>query len=328
MRVGAEQIGTRVRSGKDDARIPAVKIRRHNGIGGVSPMEKEKTSAMSDNQAVQNEILNIFTEIKKILERHNLRYFAIGGTCLGAVRHNGFIPWDNDMDIAMPEKDYAEFLRIAPQELPAHLKLRTPENTPSSAALYSKVQNIRTTYIEEHELEHTDLYKGVFVDIMPLCGVPAKRKLYCKMNWLFHEINIYARCHLKETGIKKAMNRILRRFSRIAGSNFFYRKWYHYVTKYKFDTEKYVGYVWSLHITADSRLFLKEWFADYVEMPFAGTTVRCPVGWHDYLTKQFHNYMELPPEEQRASGHHVVLLDLERPYAYYADLAKKGELKV
>ena len=75
---------------------------------------------------VQNEILSIFIEIDKLCEKHNLRYYAIGGTCIGAVRHNGFIPWDDDLDIAMPRKDYERFIAIASEELPKHLKLFLP----------------------------------------------------------------------------------------------------------------------------------------------------------------------------------------------------------
>ena len=72
---------------------------------------------------IQQKILEIFIEIDKICVKHDLRYYAIGGTCLGAVRHQGFIPWDDDLDIAMPDKDFELFMDIAPKELPDNLKL-------------------------------------------------------------------------------------------------------------------------------------------------------------------------------------------------------------
>ena len=73
---------------------------------------------MSDIRSVQLRELEILKVFQDICSRHNLRYFAIGGTCLGAVRHKGFIPWDDDVDVAMPYEDYAKFKAIARTELP------------------------------------------------------------------------------------------------------------------------------------------------------------------------------------------------------------------
>ena len=74
---------------------------------------------------IQERIFEIFLEIKKICEKNNIKYFAIGGTCIGAVRHKGFIPWDDDLDVAIPIEKFTEFKYFAERELPSFLKIYT-----------------------------------------------------------------------------------------------------------------------------------------------------------------------------------------------------------
>ncbi|MBR1604027.1 MAG: LicD family protein [Synergistaceae bacterium] len=85
---------------------------------------KEHTNTSETVRKIQLAELDIFKAFKAICDRHNLRYFAIGGTCIGAIRHKGFVPWDDDMDVAMPYEDYKKFFEIAKTELPEHLVAR------------------------------------------------------------------------------------------------------------------------------------------------------------------------------------------------------------
>lgn len=283
------------------------------------------------NSEIQKEILNIFHEIKKIIERHNLRYFAIGGTCLGAVRHKGFIPWDDDMDIAMPENDYEEFIRIAPKELPSHLKIQMPMKNKNYGLLFIKVHNVNTTCIEKADSRFPDLYKGVFIDVMPLCGIPAKNKTYLKKAQLYGRMNSFFRRHINEHWniAEKIILYLFWQFGHTFATELTYQKWFNFVTKHKFDESDYTGYVWSsnLWLKPESRIFPKKWFDNYVEMPFEDTMIRCPVCWHEYLTSFFGNYMEIPSEIDR-TGHPIAIQDIKHPYSYYIDLFKKGEIKI
>lgn len=81
---------------------------------------------MTLTRRIQLKELEILKVFQNICRRHGLRYFAIGGTCLGAVRHKGFIPWDDDIDVAMPYEDYLEFQRIAETDLPDNYGILSP----------------------------------------------------------------------------------------------------------------------------------------------------------------------------------------------------------
>ena len=123
--------------------------------------------------------LEIYREIAKICDRHGLRYYATDGTALGAVRHKGFIPWDDDLDMSMPRPDYEKFKRIATKELPSGLRFWDFRDEPKDIFLFGKVQCVEKNRILalEKQLGRT-LSNGLFVDIFPIDGYPMD-KLEC-----------------------------------------------------------------------------------------------------------------------------------------------------
>lgn len=125
-------------------------------------------------------LIDVYKEYAKICEEHNLRYFLCAGTVLGALRHGGFIPWDDDFDVIMPRLDYEKFLKIAPKELPSHLKIVDRHNS-EFRLLFAKVQDCRKekVVLVEKQIGHI-LSNGIYVDVFPLDGYPktsTKRKL-------------------------------------------------------------------------------------------------------------------------------------------------------
>lgn len=123
-------------------------------------------------------IYSIYDDFSELCKKHGLRHYAIGGTLLGAIRHNGFIPWDDDLDIAMPRPDYEKFIRIADKELPCHLKFVYWKNTPELPVLFGKIQDCRKDFVEGLEKKlGCMLTNGVYIDIFPLDGYTEKNKL-------------------------------------------------------------------------------------------------------------------------------------------------------
>lgn len=116
--------------------------------------------------------LEILKEFVRICEKFSLRYYLTGGTLLGAVRHQGFIPWDDDIDVAMPREDYDRFAQIAPRELDPQYFYQSPDTDPYYFLSYNKVRK-NGTKIYEERFENAGFHKGIFIDIFPLDFCPA-----------------------------------------------------------------------------------------------------------------------------------------------------------
>ena len=276
---------------------------------------------------IQRVELDIFKAFKAICEKHNLRYFAIGGTCIGAIRHKGFIPWDDDMDVAMPYEDYVKFFEVAPDELPDYLVARDFLAQSSRyfwGAFYRKIHNIKTAFIEAHNLNHKDDFGGIFIDIFPINGLPRgklRQKIFIFIVRMLRKCDFVLRYELHETLKKK----LFLLFTRKVPFYYFANLIKNIVSKYKFDFSDKIIFPWR-SLPGDPQgkyyksIFYYEDFENYLEVPFEDTTMRVPVGYDRYLTMDFGDYMQLPPEEERISSHSQGgIIDFERSYKYYQE---------
>lgn len=121
-----------------------------------------------DLHAMQRVILGILKDIDATCRRHGLRYYIIAGTMLGAIRHGGFVPWDDDADVAMPRPDYEKLIEHADEWLPSHLELVSSHSDPSYPYLFARIQDRRTTYILRRRF---NFIGGVPVDVFPIDGM-------------------------------------------------------------------------------------------------------------------------------------------------------------
>ncbi len=124
--------------------------------------------------------LHILEEIDAICRRHDIEYWLDGGTLLGAVRHGGFIPWDDDIDIAMRKEDMHRFCEIAHQELSDNLFLQTPENEPDVKEQIVKVRDLNSFYVEPSDNFSASYQKGLYVDIFPMEKYPTISRTLAK----------------------------------------------------------------------------------------------------------------------------------------------------
>ena len=197
---------------------------------------------------LQGVILEIYKEVKKIFDRHGLRYYAIGGTCIGAVRHHGFIPWDDDLDVALPDVDFKRFIELAERELPPRYKLLISSDCPHRDSLEAKVYDTETTFIESFEKRDPDSFKGVFIDIFPMCGTPENDKgriKFCKKLVMYKRFNEKRRLRLSD--LERTRSKLMW-FAVLPLKLLPYRFWKKYgdrkiLTQYYDRMKKYFGYM-------------------------------------------------------------------------------------
>ena len=124
--------------------------------------------------------LDILKELASICDKYEIEYWLDGGTLLGAVRHGGFIPWDDDIDIGMPLKGLKKFIEIAPNELSKNLFLQTPETDPSNKEPIIKIRDLNSLYIEAGDTFSAPYQKGLYVDIFPFIDYPTIPRSWVK----------------------------------------------------------------------------------------------------------------------------------------------------
>lgn len=268
---------------------------------------------------LQKTILDIFKEIKSICDKNEIKYFAIGGTCIGAVRHKGFIPWDDDLDIAIPIEDYDKFFEIAQKELRSNYEIYKCENVRHYHYIFRKIIDNKTTFIENSEIQYKDAYKGVYVDVMPISGIPcslSERNKFCKKVQLYSKLNVKRRFNrFGKTAKGKIAWIFLKLMNPYIGINYFSDKLYSLLKRYPLADSELTGYVWSENL--NKLIFPTKYFAETVELPFEDTDIKCPKMYHEYLTDQFGDYMVIPDVDRQQ--HHAGIVDLETPFRIYKE---------
>lgn len=278
-------------------------------------MEPQTVEQTDFDRRFKQQIMRVFRFTVRFLERHGLRYVACGGTVLGAVRHHDFIPWDDDIDIYMPRRDYETLLSLKGEARREGFDVLSL-NDKGYYLPFAKISDMSTTLWEQEEFP---FLMGVFVDVFALdsfsCGdaelTAIQRKSQKKFyHYLKSVSNLKTRDFWRDLlggrfdraqyKLEVMLSRPLRRL--LLRDFLRYQRWYS-----GFDGPKTVCVTqWA------GRIFKREWFEDVVDQPFGDTTVRIPRDYDGYLTCLYGDYMQLPPVEQRVSIHDHHFLDFDR----------------
>lgn len=268
--------------------------------------------------ALQEKSLEIFKYFQKICKEHGLRYWVGGGTLIGALRHQGFIPWDDDIDVFMPRPDYEKFYAIWNQvgDLEHYALCRTTKEK-NIHQTDMQLVDLTTTFINRHS-RNEDILHGVSVDIMPFEGCPENpiaRGLQIYHSILYSIFNVQ-RLPDHQGGLLRFATSIV--LGAVKSPALRYKIWSRHekkMAKYDFDSAKTVKET----ITSFRALFYPHPRADFetMEVPFEDIMVSIPVGYDAYLRRIFGDYMQWPPEEGRVAKHDVVYANLNEPFEQY-----------
>lgn len=266
-----------------------------------------------DIKELQQRILNILLEFDKVCARHGLRYCICGGTMIGAVRHKGFIPWDDDLDVSMPRPDYERLIAHAKEWLPQPLEFVCAENDPLYPLPFGKIQDASTTLIERRHLYYLG---GCYIDIFPFDAYPSAalpRRWQCmKYHFLKQCLYLVHRDPFRHGhGPSSWMPRLVRKLFTMNGLQRSIRK---VLTRYDYDKCDLAA-----SYTDGYRKVLPKTITDvYGPFEFEGHTVQGIKNYDPYLKCMYGDYMTVPPPEKRVQ-HNFDYLDLHTPYREYRE---------
>lgn len=250
--------------------------------------------------------LNIVKEVVRICDENGLTYYMSGGTLLGAVRHQGFIPWDDDVDLAMPRDDYEKFLEIAPELLPIHLQIVNYRTDPKYQYYITRVRNINTK-VEEIRIGNDCRYTNASIDIFPLDGTPNPlwlRKIYF-FRVMAHRA-LMSLCYKDSIDRSRKRSEVERVFLAFMEKLPIEKVFDAYkekcridklMRKYKVESADNIGCLMGAYRT--KQIVPKSYFGDGKMYQFETITLRGPELYDKYLTQMYGDYMSLPPSESR-----------------------------
>jgi lipopolysaccharide cholinephosphotransferase len=276
---------------------------------------------MNDLQKCQLEILKEFIRICK---ENSLQYYLVGGTCLGAVRHHGFIPWDDDIDVAMPRKDYEKFIRLQDQMKKPYF-IQTYLSDPNYPYNFAKVRNSNTTYIENFFV-NIKMNHGVWIDVFPLDGISLTNvdplKLKKKVMYTWRNVYLVFLPNLKRKVSKRTwykdipLNIVAYLFFFLNVKNYRNKKVDKKVQKIKFEDAYLVANFFGANPKKEA--MPKELFQEGTKGEFEGLEVILPKDYDRYLTLLYHDYMTPPPVDKQEGHHHNSGFSLDEDYLTYS----------
>lgn len=284
------------------------------------------TAEMKEVWAVELDLLNAFAQV---CFKYNLKWFVHAGTMLGAVRHHGFIPWDDDIDVMMPREDYERLCEIGTQEFLSPYFLQNEMTDQFFCRVFSRLRNSDTTAIQMREKEYAFPYnQGIFIDIFPLDNIPDNQnELTSFLNQIHyyesHEWQMRNMVHFyrpkKDKGLAKRLKFYLKHL------------WFKYFARKKGDYKRllqsHVELMTSFNRSKTRRIgevvvsplgrhiWDKEWLMSPVYLPFEMLFVPVPVGYEQCLSASFGEDWKCP--KQQGNYHGQVIFDTNRPYTEY-----------
>lgn len=260
---------------------------------------------MTELRHLQNVILGIAKDIDNLCRVNSIQYYLLGGSCIGAIRHKGFIPWDDDLDIIMTRENYERFIEVCKVQLDAD-KYIFQEGIKDWPLNFSKVR-LKGTILHEPEDDYaTDEIHGIYVDVFCMENVPdnnigAYIQYALAKYWLCFQLSCRGYRH---TTFKKKLMIALSfplKFKPIR--NFVINLTMRYNNK---ETSRYGFFYGRTHFK--TAITPKDIYGTPLYVDFEDTKLPVPEHYHEYLTQMFGNYMQLPPKDQQ-KGLHLISVD-------------------
>lgn len=266
--------------------------------------------------ALQEKSFELLRQVVQICEKWDIPYYLVCGTALGAVKYQGFIPWDDDIDVGLLRPDYERFLEVAPKELPQWCFLQNYRTEKIFHHTFSKLRDSRTTFVEA-STRALPINQGIYVDIFPIDGYPngklkrlhfaLKQKM---LNWVRFSI-------LVDSTNPKARKR--NKILRALGVHRFHKNAIAALERMYASYSLEASERWCNYGNWQGKLeYAPKWhYGEGTWATFEGLRVRIPENYDAYLTQKYGDWRSDPPEDKQKSHHISVICDPNKPYTEY-----------
>jgi len=278
-------------------------------------LQNVKNATPEEIRELQKVELGILNQLAEILKQKNLKFFLLGGTMIGAVRNKGFVPWDDDVDVIIPRKDYEILYSHADEWFKDTnlLLVRSDENS-NQHITGMNLKDKRTTFINQHSI-FEDLQHSIGIDINPLDFRPVGKVKQLKQVFYAAVFSLYNANRLPDHQgalLRMASAVPLKMFSEKTKT----RIWQYSEKKMIELNDPASGEIVELGVglKALKRHLAADLFSEQKWVPFEDTYMPIPIGFDKYLSDVHGDYMSLPPEEHRIAKHQTYLVDTEQPY--------------
>ncbi|SEA02121.1 lipopolysaccharide cholinephosphotransferase [Pseudobutyrivibrio sp. ACV-2] len=269
-------------------------------------MEQNKLDKI---HSIQLEMLRSFHEY---CNSHGIRYTVICGTLLGTIRHKGFIPWDDDIDVGLLREDYEKLIKFL-QEEPIEGCFIQDYSTDSHYYMpYAKLVKEGTVFVEEYR-KNCKAKNGLFIDIFPFDSIREPGLKSTKLRRMIARLLTFAvwskeECHMERKGNKKLINLVSAVVGVLPKQTLINIQ--NKLVIRNHDDWEYLASMFSSNYDSDRLYFKKTDFDNLIELPFEDIVVNAPSNWEENLKRLYKNYMALPPEDKRNSGHDVYKISI------------------
>ena len=273
---------------------------------------------------LQQKQLDILKAFIRVCDKHNLEYFLMYGTALGAIRHKGFIPWDDDIDVGMPRADYEKYIQLQSEYEDTPYFIQTFKSDPCYIYNYAKLRDSSTTFLENAFKNHR-INQGVFIDVFPVDGMSReegdREKIGKKNKFIWRQVyfsylpalrrKIHKRTWLKDI----LLNIVAGLFYVFDIAHYRNKRVERFVRQVPFEEAKMAGimfgFTWRINcMPADI-------FRETIKVPFEDIEVKVVKQYDRYLTLLYKDYMKFPPVEQQVGHHYNSGVSLEQGYEDY-----------
>ncbi len=262
---------------------------------------------------LQTQVLEILLVVDKFCEENKLTYYLGEGTLLGAIRHQGFIPWDDDVDILMPREDYEKFLELAKSGLPEGFELDSSETNPNHWTILAQVQMTQPSPYLKKRMEGIALNNGPAIDIFPIDYVQSdnskelqrrSRVIRFLRRTMWIKSGIHNRAWYKTIFRRLKYYYPLKLFGKFKTLKELRDQSHKLMTKTNSDPKSVYATIFSSLYSPDRETFKREYFGEPVKASFEGHMLPIPREAEKILSRVYGDYMELPPVIKRKTKHY------------------------